>query len=373
MKYRTEKRQVPAVHANGTPITRTETVRVPVLPRDWDRIALRAAVGLVLGLTLVSVIWSTVSIGALLQGGVGYAAAVIFDVAWAVCLILEWMARYEPDKRAFPQKMGWGLLVATMLAIGAHGALLMHSWPAAIVGGAVSLFAKALWLGVLQHIDRDLSPDDQALVQVEKSRAYATLALSSTRRQVTQVEQMAALQLLAMEQDGYAFQAAVPVEAEVVPAATRSAETLQRAAQALRTDADPNAEVDPATVAALEEARADGWSMTEVWQTIRPATVASGYPDGAVSAQVSPRAAEPAVRFGFGSPPNERVPEQGGGGTSGWSRPGSPTGSAWRRCCPRWSAARSSPRASTERCANTGRERTTRSTLITQLPPGRST
>ncbi|MFJ8628962.1 hypothetical protein ACIRD3_39780 [Kitasatospora sp. NPDC093550] len=307
MNYRIEKRQVQAVHANGTPITRTEEVRVPVLPRDWDQIAIRAVVTLVLALTLVSVTWSTVSIGSLLKGGVGYAAASIFDVAWAVCLILEWMARYEPRKRAFPRSLGWGLLVATMLSIGAHGVLMMHSWAAAIIGAGVSLFAKVLWLGVLQHIDRDLSADDQALVAAEKSRAYTALALASTRRQVRKVEQNAAAELLAMENAGFTTPPAVEL-LEAEPEPVRTPQTLGRAAEAILADSEHGTEATPQTVAALEAARANGWSIQEVWQAAMAGRVPSGHPDAAVSAQVN----RPHPGEGRPQPPEERVPEQGG-------------------------------------------------------------
>ncbi|MFF4927168.1 hypothetical protein ACFY4B_41960 [Kitasatospora sp. NPDC001261] len=307
MNYRIEKRQVQAVHANGTPITRTEEVRVPVLPKDWDQIAIRAVVTLVLALTLVSVTWSTVSIGSLLKGGVGYAAASIFDIAWAVCLILEWMARYEPRKRAFPRSLGWGLLVATMLSIGAHGVLMMHSWAAAVIGAGVSLFAKVLWLGVLQHIDRELSADDQALVAAEKSRAYTALALASTRRQVRKVEQYAAAELLAMENAGFTVPPAVEL-VDVEPEPVRTPQTLGRAAEAIRTDSEHGTQAAPETVAALEAARADGWSVQEVWQAAMAGRVPSGYPDAAVSGQVSRPQADQ-----LRPQQPERVPEQGNG------------------------------------------------------------
>jgi hypothetical protein len=254
---------------------RPEEHRVPVLRRDWDRIALRAAVALALLLTLVSVTWSTYSIGELLAGGIGYAAATIFDVAWALCLILEWLSRYEPEKRKFPRTLGWWLLAATMLAIGAHGVLMLHSSAAAVGGAFVSLFAKVLWLGVFQHIERTLSPDDQALVEAQKSRAYTTLALSSTRRQVARVEQYAALELLAMEQAGYAMPEAAPV-AEVVPAAparpasTRGEATRDRAVQALLADtADGDTDVSDEADRAIYAARADGWTVREIYDTAR--------------------------------------------------------------------------------------------------------
>ncbi|MEJ8645276.1 hypothetical protein WKI68_36890 [Streptomyces sp. MS1.HAVA.3] len=81
------------------------SVRVPVLPKDMDAIALKAVVAMVLGLTAVVVVWSTVSIGALLGGGVGFAVAGLFDVSWGVVLLLEYLARFDPGNGSSPA--GW--------------------------------------------------------------------------------------------------------------------------------------------------------------------------------------------------------------------------------------------------------------------------
>ncbi|MGH7733384.1 MAG: hypothetical protein ACREOE_06700, partial [Gemmatimonadales bacterium] len=171
-------------------IPRTREVPVPVLPRDWDTISTRVATGLVMALTLVSVVWSTWSIGSLMGGGLGYGAAVVFDLAWAVCLILEWKARFDPAKRTFPRRLGWLLLLATMAAIAAHG-LVENNVGMALAGAAVSLFAKVLWLGVMKHIDRELSPDDQAWVTAQISAANAKMAVAQVRRQAARVEDLA--------------------------------------------------------------------------------------------------------------------------------------------------------------------------------------
>ncbi|THJ37884.1 hypothetical protein [Candidatus Frankia alpina] len=58
MKFRIETEEYPDSHTvDGVTaqVTRTRRVAVPVLPRDVDALAVRAVVGLVLGLTLVSV------------------------------------------------------------------------------------------------------------------------------------------------------------------------------------------------------------------------------------------------------------------------------------------------------------------------------
>lgn len=203
MKYRTQKVTETTEHTiDGVtkPVTITREVRVPRLPRDWDVIAVRTASGMVLALTGISVAWSTWSIGALLHGGIGYGAATIFDVAWAVTLILEWLARFDPAKRRFPRVLGWMLLLATMGAIYWHG-MTMHSVALAVVGAAVSLFAKVLWLAVMRHVDRDLSPEDAQWVAQVTSDAHARMAVASVRRQVARIEDRAAAELLALESE----------------------------------------------------------------------------------------------------------------------------------------------------------------------------
>ncbi|MGW7128851.1 hypothetical protein ACWGIA_11025 [Streptomyces bobili] len=201
MKFRTEThvRHVPHTIDGVThDVPEHYAVAIPVLPRDWDRVALRAAASLVLALTLVSVIWSTYSIGVLLGRGIGFAAAVVFDLAWMVNILLEWLSRFDPAKRGFSKRLGWALLAATMGAILWHG-LSLGSPALGVVGAGVSLFAKTLWFGVMRFIDRDLSEADAAWVQQEMSRANAALAVADVRRQVARAEDRAAAELLAAE------------------------------------------------------------------------------------------------------------------------------------------------------------------------------
>jgi hypothetical protein len=198
-KTRTEHYTEPhTVDGITVPVTRTRTVSTPLLPRDWDRAALRTTTALVMVLTVVAVAWSTVSIGNVLGGGVGYLAASVFDVAWATCLLLEWMARFSPDKRAFPRRLGWLLLVLTMGAIFWNG-MLAHSVAMAVVGAVVSFVAKVLWLGVTKHVDKELSDPDAQWVAAQISAANAKMAVAQVRRQAARIEHQAAAELLAME------------------------------------------------------------------------------------------------------------------------------------------------------------------------------
>lgn len=176
------------------------SVRMPKLPRDKDAMALIGVSGLVLALTLVAIVWSTHSIGTLLGGGVGYLAGMVFDAAWLAVLLLEWMARFDPAKRAFPRKVGWGLALVAAAAIFLEG-MLAGGWQMAAVGAAVSVVAKILWWAVFKHIDKDLSPADSQWVAAEMSKANAKLAIAGVRRQAAKAEVAARLELLAAERD----------------------------------------------------------------------------------------------------------------------------------------------------------------------------
>ncbi|WP_316740455.1 hypothetical protein [Streptomyces sp. MK7] len=173
-------------------------VKVPVLPADWDGRAMKAVSTLVLALTGIAIVWSTVSIGQLLQGGPGYAAAALFDISWLSVLLLEWMARFDPSKRKFARTMGFLLVGITAAAIFWHG-MLAGSVALAVVGAMVSVIAKALWMAVFKHVDRELSPEDRQWVAAEMSKANAKIAIAGVRRQAAAAEVRARLEILAAE------------------------------------------------------------------------------------------------------------------------------------------------------------------------------
>ncbi|MFD9226195.1 hypothetical protein ACFWDI_40860, partial [Streptomyces sp. NPDC060064] len=346
-EYRTEPREITV---DGKTHTRPKrvAVQVPRLPSDWDQLATSGAVALVLTLTSIAVVWSTFSIGDLLGGGVGLAAAVLFDLAWVICLLLEWLARFDEDKRAFPKKMGWALLFITMGAIFWHG-MGRDNVALAVVGAVVSMVAKALWMGIMRHINRDLSEDHREWVKAEMSEANAKMAIAQVRRQAARADVRASMELLAAERirSQYAAIAPAPVaQASPVldlPASPGRAEiTLRRAVGAILTDANQYAiasdvEISEEATDAISAAYADGWSVREVYDaatqvrrhrrnilddattarghdvTIRTET--SGYPAEAVSAQASTPDAGQSVRPDIRSEPEpehdkERVPDQ---------------------------------------------------------------
>ncbi len=257
MKFRTEHRErtVPVTRDGITnDVTEQYKVRIPKLPTDWDAVAVRVAVAVVLGLTAVTVAWSTISIGALLGGSIGYAAAGVFDAAWLVNVLLEYLSRFDPAKRAFSKRLGWALLVATMGALFWHG-LLSGSVALAVVGAAVSLFAKVLWMGIMRFINRDLSTRDAQWVAAEVSKANAQLAIAGVRRLVARSENRAALELLAAEQTRnevaqWLGQGTAPA-VESAPAPALSAEQ----APAVSAPAPAPAEVGPAVRQDSEDVR----------------------------------------------------------------------------------------------------------------------
>ena len=211
MRFKTVREEYAGEHTREgitVPVTKMREVRLPVLPRNWDSIALRVVVGLVGVLTLASIVWSTWSIGSLLHGGPGYLAAGVFDLAWAVSLALEYLGRFDADKRKFATRLGWVLLLATMGLIFWHG-MTLHSVGMAVGGAAVSAFAKILWLGVMKHVHRELSPEDRQWVQAQISAANAKMAVADARRRASHIEQRAALELLAMERETHSMREAM--------------------------------------------------------------------------------------------------------------------------------------------------------------------
>lgn len=208
MKFRTEvKSRLVDVTIDGVTqqVNQRYEEKIPIAPRDWDDISTKVGFGLVGVLTLISIVWSTISIGSLLGNGVGYLAALLFDVSWAVCLLLEWKARFDPTKRAFPRNLGWVLLFVTMGFIAWHG-LQVGNVPLAVVGACVSLFAKVLWMGIMKHVDRDLSDEQRQWVIKTIGDANARMAVAQVMRQVARVEDEAVAHKLAIETSRRGFE-----------------------------------------------------------------------------------------------------------------------------------------------------------------------
>lgn len=289
IRQETRRRMVPhTIDGRTHEVPETYTVDAPALPKDWDAIAIRVAVGLVLALTGIAVVWSTRSIGMLLGGGVGLAVGALFDLSWLVNLILEWLSRFDEKRRQFPRAMGWGLLVVTV------GAIFWEGWeagsiPLAVVGASVSLVAKILWMGIMLHINRDVSGADAAWVEAETSRANAQLAVAGVRKMTAVSDARAAMELLAAERIRAQVEALRPtaaiaeadttpvLEAAAIDVPTRSGQTLADAVagtmaggKRMRSGQATAREVSqgPAGQAYLA-AVADGWTLDEIMATVR--------------------------------------------------------------------------------------------------------
>lgn len=176
MRYRTEDYTVPhTIDGRTEYLTRTRTVPAP--PTDWDQVGLRGGFIIVLTLTVLSITWSTWSIGSLLGGGpIAYAAAFVFDASWATVLIFEWLSRYRSDDLKVIRAMGWLLLLATMGAIAAHG-FQLDNLAMAVVGAGVSGVAKTLWMIAMRHVHVELPRDDADWVKAQENRVRAQVVL----------------------------------------------------------------------------------------------------------------------------------------------------------------------------------------------------
>ncbi|MFD7093374.1 protein transporter Sec31 [Streptomyces xanthophaeus] len=194
MRTRTETRTRQVEHTvNGETELIDETYKVhhPRPPRDWDGIGLAAVTASTALIVLASIGWSTTGIGDLLtrvaSEPAAYSAAAVFDLLWINCMILEWLARYDPDRARIPRNAGHAALGIAMGAVCAHG-VITDSVPVGIVAAAVSALAKAGWTLTMREYARPLDERTQAWLVRRQARVGAQLALSAQLRRLTAVE-----------------------------------------------------------------------------------------------------------------------------------------------------------------------------------------
>lgn len=177
------------------------TVDVPVPPRDWDRTVLTAVTAAAGLLVSVTVVWSTASIGDLLArvtiAPAAYAAAVAFDLAWILCMAVEWLSRYDPARAGLPRRMGHGALAIAMVAVGAHGWLAGQVAIGAI-GAVVSGIVKTLWTVVLRHHAKPLDDKTQQWVDKQRAEAGGELAMVAINRELTRARSLVATEEAAL-------------------------------------------------------------------------------------------------------------------------------------------------------------------------------
>lgn len=166
-------------------------VDVPVPPRDWDRTVLAAVTAGAGLLLIICIAWTTASVGDLLARVVhpipAYGAALAFDLAWIMCMALEWLARYDTRRATLPRRAGHAALILAMIAVATHGqiegALLIG-----IIGATVSAIVKGLWTVVLRHHAKPLDDKTQQWVDRQRAAAGGQLAMVSVRRELLRAQ-----------------------------------------------------------------------------------------------------------------------------------------------------------------------------------------
>jgi hypothetical protein len=180
------------------------TVDIPVPPRDWDRAVLTAVTAAAGLLVAVTVVWSTASIGDLLARvtitPAAYAAAIAFDLAWILCMAVEWLARYDPERAALPRNIGHGALFVAMVAVGAHG-WLAGQLVIGVIGAVVSGIVKTLWTVVLRHHAKPLDNKTQQWVDKQRAEAGGELAMVAINRELTRARSLVAAEEQALRID----------------------------------------------------------------------------------------------------------------------------------------------------------------------------
>lgn len=177
------------------PVTRngrTHYVEEPAAlpPLTPDEIIMRGVGAATAVVVTGALVWSTVSVGAMLTqlapAWAAYMIAGIFDLAWIVAMAMEFVLRFEPGRQKVPKTIGWLALLASMGAIFTHGALLDKPWIGAF-GALVSALAKGLWWLLMYVTTRRLDRDTQAWLTLELGEIHARRAeqnaLAKVRRE----------------------------------------------------------------------------------------------------------------------------------------------------------------------------------------------
>ncbi|NUO43755.1 MAG: protein transporter Sec31 [Streptomyces sp.] len=201
----TRERLVPHTLDGTTRMVPEEyTVDLPIPPRDWDQIGINVVTGIVTIALLGCMAFSTASIGDLLSRVVprpaAYGAAALFDLAWIGCSIIEWLARYTPERATTARTGGYVALAVAMGAVASHG-WLAGGVATGLVGAAASGLAKGLWAIVLDYQAAPLSKRDAAFFEQELSEAAVELARVPVRRRVIRARALAAAERIALEAD----------------------------------------------------------------------------------------------------------------------------------------------------------------------------
>ncbi|MFI0268584.1 protein transporter Sec31 [Streptomyces luteogriseus] len=169
-----------------------EQIEVPAPPRDWDHLVRTAVTVGAIILVTASLAWTTASIGDLLAAVtisvVAYAAAVAFDASWIMCMGVEWLLRYDPERAQIARRAGRWALAVSMGAVFAHGYLIADTWVIGAVGAAVSALAKGGWSMAMRVHARPLDPRTQQWVAARRAKVDGQLAMIPIRRELQRGE-----------------------------------------------------------------------------------------------------------------------------------------------------------------------------------------
>lgn len=168
-----------------------ETVEVPLPPRDWDQIIRTAVTIGACILVTVALVWSTSAIGGLLAMSVvavvAYAAAAAFDMSWIMCMAVEWLLRYDPQRAKAARTAGYWALAVSMAAVFAHG-YVFDQMVIGLVGAAVSALAKGGWAIAMRVHARPLDSRTQQWVSKRRAAVDGQLAMIPIRRELQRGE-----------------------------------------------------------------------------------------------------------------------------------------------------------------------------------------
>lgn len=165
-------------------------------PLTLDEIILRVVAVATAAVVLGALVWSTVSVGGMLNkvapAWAAYMIAGAFDLAWIIAMAIEYVLRFEPRRQKVPKAMGWLALFTSMAAIFTHGALLGRPWIGAF-GALVSALAKGLWWLLMFATSRRLDADTQAWLSLELSEIHARRAEQNALAKVNRERERYAL------------------------------------------------------------------------------------------------------------------------------------------------------------------------------------
>jgi hypothetical protein len=191
-------------------------------PLTPDEIILRAVAMATAVVVIGALIWSTVSVGGMLNqvapAWASYMIAAAFDLAWIISMAIEYVLRFEPRRQKIPKTMGWLALLISMGAIFTHGALLEHPWIGAF-GAAVSALAKGLWWLLMFATSRRLDSDTQAWLSLELGEIHARRAEQNALAKVNRERERYALDQPAEPATVRLDRAAAPAQSTPVQAA----------------------------------------------------------------------------------------------------------------------------------------------------------